>query len=184
MPTMQRPACRSICLARNAAVAALAGTAAVGLVTAGATQASAKGRPDTVKLVNHKGLGKILVNGAGRTVYIFTGDHPNKATCGGVCASIWPPLTVKKGTRVFGGPGVGHLGTIAAGRNRQVTWNRHPLYLYSLDTRSGVGNGNGVKQGSSVWYAATANRVDAKWPTTTTTRPTSGGSPPATGYGY
>jgi predicted lipoprotein with Yx(FWY)xxD motif len=187
-PSAQRPAHPLGRFARQASVAALAGMTALGLsvLTAGPATAKAKAKAkatrDTVKLVSHQGLGKILVDAGGMAVYVFSGDHPNKATCSGGCASVWPPLTIAKGAKLTGGPGVKHLGTIASGARRQVTWNKHPLYLYALDTSSGVVNGNGVKMGSYVWYAATSSRVNAKWNSSPPT--TSSGSPPATGYGY
>src|SRR5947209_3813087 len=44
-------------------------------------------------------LGVILVNGAGRTLYLFVPDKPKKVTCKGSCAVIWPPLKIKAGHR-------------------------------------------------------------------------------------
>ena len=113
----------------------------------------------TVKLVSHGTLGKILVNSAGMTVYIYTADSANKVTCTGGCLSVWPPVTVAKGAKPKGGPGVKGLGTVSSGGKLVVTWNKHPLYTYALDTGPGVVNGNAVKEGSGVWYAATAKNV-------------------------
>ena len=136
----------------------------------------------TVKLVGHGSLGKILVNSSGMTVYLLTSDPANKATCTGGCASVWPPVTIAKGTKPKGGPGVTHLGTVASGGRLQLTWNKHPLYTYALDTAPGDASGNGVKQGSGTWFAATAKHASASAAkTTTTTGGSSGGSP---GYGY
>lgn len=185
--TTAKRSIRSLRIATYGATLALAGMGALGLSASSGVTAGATARYDTVKLVTHRGLGKILVNGAGRTLYVFTGDKPNQATCTAGCASVWPPLTIAKGSKLVAGPGLRHLGTIAAGNRRQVTWNKHPLYLYALDTGPRVVNGNGVKQGSAIWYAATSSRVDAKWPSSsssTSPSPTSGGAPPATGYGY
>jgi predicted lipoprotein with Yx(FWY)xxD motif len=140
---------------------------------------------DTVKLVVHQGLGKILVDSAGKTVYIFSGDSANHATCTGRCASIWPPVTIPKGAKPRGGPGVNHLGTIKSGKRLQVTWYKHPLYTYTLDTGPGMVNGNGVKQGSNTWFVATLARVTAKKPPTMETTTTSGSTTmPPGGYGY
>ncbi len=140
---------------------------------------------DTVKLVVHQGLGRILVDAAGKTVYVFTGDSANHATCTGGCASIWPPVTLPKGAKPRGGPGVTHLGTIKSGNKLQVTWYKHPLYTYTLDSGPGMVNGNGVKQGSNTWFVATVARVTAKEQPVGTTTTTSGSTmlPPG-GYGY
>ena len=162
------------------------GIATLGLVTAallgGAVPAGASGKT-TVKLVSHSGLGKILVNGAGRTVYIFTSDSSNKSACTGGCLAVWPPVTVPKGTKPTGGPGVKGLGTIPAGSRLQVTWDKHPLYTYALDSAPGVVNGNDVKEGSGVWYAATSKVVTTGAAKTSSgANGSSGGS--TGGYGY
>lgn len=115
----------------------------------------------TVKLVSHGSLGKILVNGAGMTVYIYTADSANKSACTGTCATVWPPVIVPKGTKPKGGPGVNKLGTLSVGGKLELTWNKHPLYTYVLDTGPGVVNGNAVKEGSGVWYAATVKNASA-----------------------
>jgi predicted lipoprotein with Yx(FWY)xxD motif len=183
-PTAERSRLRTS-LATGGAALVMTALAVLGPGAAGWVPAGASTKHDTVKLVAHQGLGRILVDGAGMTVYIFTADHPNEATCTGGCAGVWPPLTIAKGSKVVAGPGISHLGTIADGKRLQVTWNKHPLYLYALDTGPGVVNGNGVKQGSATWYAATSARVDAKWPSSaTTSTSTSGGSAPPGGYGY
>ncbi len=185
----------------SAAVLGGFGTLALAPSPAGATRVhhqaanrhrhSTKGRhhpsADTVKLVKHTGLGKILVDTSGKTLYIFTGDSADKANCTGGCASIWPPLTIAKGNKPKGGPGVRQLGTIKSGDRLQVTWDKHPLYTYSLDNGPGSVNGNGVKVGGNIWYAATSKRVTSHTKpvkhTTTTTTSGSTSLPPG-GYGY
>ena len=122
------------------------GVATLGFVTAGLIGAAAPAgaaHKVTVRLVKHSGLGKILVNGAGMAVYVFTADSANKSACTGGCLAVWPPVTVAKGTKPTGGPGVKGLGTISSGGKLQVTWNKHPLYTYALDSAPGVVNGNG-----------------------------------------
>jgi predicted lipoprotein with Yx(FWY)xxD motif len=135
------------------ALGAGAGVLATATTPAGASAGT------TLKLVKHGSLGKILVNGSGATVYIFTADSANKPTCTGGCASVWPPVTVAKGVKPKGGSGISGLGTVTIGGKHQVTWDKHPLYTYTLDTGPGVVNGNGVKEGSGVWYAATKSKV-------------------------
>ncbi len=141
----------------------------------------------TVKLVGHGSLGKILVNRAGMTVYLLTSDPVNKATCTGGCASVWPPVTIPKGTKPNGGPGLTQLGTVASGGKLQLTWNKHPLYTYVLDTAPGDARGNGVKQGSGTWFAASAKHASAgasAGAAKTKTSGSSGSSGGSGGYGY
>src|SRR5258708_27441908 len=35
--------------------------------------------------------GRILRDGAGRTIYLFTHDRSSSSTCYGACATAWPP---------------------------------------------------------------------------------------------
>ena len=41
---------------------------------------------------NISGLGTVLVNGQGLTLYAFAPDKGKMVTCTGQCASVWPPL--------------------------------------------------------------------------------------------
>lgn len=166
-------------IARLALALGALGAGAGVLATATSTPAGASSGT-TLKLVKHGSLGKILVTGSGRTAYIFTADSANKPTCTGGCTSVWPPVTVAKGVKPKGESGVSGLGTVTIGGKHQVTWNKHPLYTYALDTGAGVVNGNGVKEGSGVWYAATKGKVSLA-SSSSSSGPTGGGS---SGYGY
>ena len=102
--------------------------------------------------VRNAPLGRILVDGRGRTLYLFEKDKSTPSTCYGTCASIWPPFTSK------GKPRAGH-GVLARklGRTKrtdgklEVTYNRHPLYYYSGDTKPGETNGQGLDQFGAEW---------------------------------
>jgi predicted lipoprotein with Yx(FWY)xxD motif len=169
-----------------AAAAVAGGLGALALAAPSPAGASSHGST-TVKLTSHSGYGKILVTSSGMSVYVFTADAANKSNCTGACLSLWPPVTVKKGTKPTGGPGVQHLGTIPDGSKLQVTWNKHPLYTYTLDTSAGMVNGNGVMAGSHIWYVATSSRVTSSSSgsgSTPTTAGSSGGSGGSGGYGY
>src|SRR5277367_4569926 len=98
-----------------------------------ATPAAAAGAPK-VKL-EQTSLGKILVDGAGQTLFLFTRDRHGKDSCAKVpgCLETWPALTTHR--KPIAGPGVSTslLGTIKLhGHVRQVTYAGHPLYTYSL----------------------------------------------------
>jgi predicted lipoprotein with Yx(FWY)xxD motif len=176
-PTLSKaPGSARLRIAR-VAMAASALSVGFGVVATTQTLAAAASGP-TLKLVSHGSLGKILVTSSGMTVYIFTADSANKPTCTGGCASAWPPVTVAKGVKPKGGPGVTGLGTVTISGKHQVTWNEHPLYTYALDTGPGVVNGNGVKEGSGTWWAATKKQVDL---VKSSASPSSGGTP---AYGY
>ncbi|MYZ33986.1 MULTISPECIES: hypothetical protein [unclassified Streptomyces] len=99
-------------------------------------------------------LGRILVDGAGRTLYLFEGDGKNTSTCTGPCAKIWPPLTVATRATAGGGGVEKSLLAIAvrADGARQVTYNGHPLYTFEDDHKPGDTNGQGDISFHHRWY--------------------------------
>jgi predicted lipoprotein with Yx(FWY)xxD motif len=106
----------------------------------------------TVKAAS-TGVGKVLVGPNGLTLYILTSDHTNSSSCTGTCVDDWPPLTVKSGTKVVGGPGV--KGTFAtftrSDGTRQVSYRGKPLYSFAGDRSAGDTNGEGI---GGVWFVA------------------------------
>jgi predicted lipoprotein with Yx(FWY)xxD motif len=107
-------------------------------------------------------LGKILVDGNGRSLYLFEADTANKSNCSGACLSSWPALTSDT-TPAASGALTGRFATIAAaGGKRQVTYNGHPLYLYAGDQQAGDTAGEGLKDFGAEWYALSpsGNKID------------------------
>jgi predicted lipoprotein with Yx(FWY)xxD motif len=98
------------------------------------------------------GLGTVLVNGTGRTVYEFAKDTGSTSACNGGCASIWPPLAAPA-TLPASLPGVsGQLGsTTRTDGSRQLTIAGHPVYTYSGDNAAGQTNGQGLQLNGGVW---------------------------------
>ena len=99
-------------------------------------------------------LGKIIVDGHGRTLYLFEKDTRGRSACSGTCAMYWPPVTTR-GTPVAGrGLKSSLLGMIRrANGARQVTYAGHPLYRYVLDTKAGQTNGEGLQDFGAGWDA-------------------------------
>ena len=93
-------------------------------------------------------LGTILVDGAGRTLYLFTKDSPGTSTCTGGCLAAWPPLL---GTATAGsGVDASLLGTLTRPDGKtQVSYKGMPLYYWARDTAPGQTNGQGVQ---GVWW--------------------------------
>jgi predicted lipoprotein with Yx(FWY)xxD motif len=111
------------------------------------------GRTATVGLENDSSLGKVLVDSRGRTLYLFKKDTGSKSTCTGACASGWPPLV--SSSKPVAGPGLtaAKLGTTSRSDGRpQVTYNGHPLYRYSGDTKAGQANGQGLSAFGAAWF--------------------------------
>jgi predicted lipoprotein with Yx(FWY)xxD motif len=83
--------------------------------------------------------GKALFGPSGKVLYVFGADRGSKSSCYGVCAKAWPPLLTTG--KPLAGPGVRAklLGTTRRRNGTlQVTYNRHPLYYFSEDTRSKI----------------------------------------------
>ncbi len=104
-------------------------------------------------------LGRILVDGDGRTLYLYVKDQGTKSACDGRCAHVWPPVTVA-GTPIAG-PGVIAAKLTTTRRpdhGRQLVYNGHPLYTLTSDVRPGQISGEGFL---GTWYviSAAGNRV-------------------------
>jgi predicted lipoprotein with Yx(FWY)xxD motif len=137
----------------SAAIAATAASADPGTPAAHSSSAA------TVAL-RHTGLGSILVNSSGRTLYEFTRDHTNKNTCAPIsgCSEAWPPL--KTSGRPTGGSGIkaSLLSSInLPGGGKQVTYAGHPLYTYSGDSGPGKTSYVGARAFGGTWYAISAS---------------------------
>ena len=100
------------------------------------------------------GLGKVVADGQGFTLYMYAPDHQGASTCAGICAKQWPPLVLPRGvTRPTAGPGISTalLGTVRRSDGTlQVTYNRWPLYLWQGDTAPGQATGQAYDMG--LWY--------------------------------
>ena len=136
------------------AALALAGCGGSGNATASAppTQTS-KTQTSTVDVAD-SGLGKILVDAKGRTLYLFEKDSGTKSTCSGACATDWPPLRSDGKPTAGAGAKSSELGTTPRSDGAaQVTYNGHPLYLYQGDQNPGDTNGQGVNAFGALWFA-------------------------------
>jgi predicted lipoprotein with Yx(FWY)xxD motif len=88
--------------------------------------------------VHSSRYGRIITDGHGRTLYLFTREHSARSRCYGACANAWPPL-VAHGP-LAAGRGARHslLGTTRRrDGSRQVTYRGHPLYYYVGESRAG-----------------------------------------------
>jgi predicted lipoprotein with Yx(FWY)xxD motif len=127
-----------------------------------ANAGAAPGAGTTVALAKLK-VGTALVDGQGRTLYLFEADKGSTSTCNSACASLWPPATTSG--KPTAGPGVdaAKLGTTKRSDGTlEVTYNGHPLYRYAPDTKAGDATGQGLNQFGAPWYvlAASGNKID------------------------
>ncbi len=119
--------------------------------TAGA--AAAVGTPSGTVNVASTGLGKILVDSSGLTLYLFEADNGTTSSCSGACAAAWPPLVTSGKPTAGGGVNASLLGTTRRSDGTiQVTYNDHPLYRFASDTKPGDTTGQGVNGFGALWY--------------------------------
>lgn len=148
---------RSSALAHTTTVAALLLAGALALVACGGGGASSvksgSGGMATVKTASESGVGTVLTNASGKTLYLFERDHQSKVTCTGTCAKYWPPLEIKSGKPVAGAGVKGSmLGTIKSGGHTVVTYNGWPLYTYVGDSKPKQDHGEGKNLSGGLWY--------------------------------
>jgi predicted lipoprotein with Yx(FWY)xxD motif len=98
-------------------------------------------------------LGMILVDGSGRTLYLFEKDQPDQSACSDTCAAAWPVDNSSGTPKAGSGVKASLLGTIKRSDGAtQVTYNHHPLYYYSGDSGPGQQNGQGLNAFGAAWF--------------------------------
>jgi len=128
---------------------ATATTVAAGSGSSNSVPAAGSGVPAgaTELKVASSSLGDIVVDGEGRTLYLFTADDGTTSACTGGCATAWPALVAP----AEAGSGVTGAVTEAtqADGAKQIALNGHLLYYYAADAAPGATSGQGV---SGKWY--------------------------------
>jgi predicted lipoprotein with Yx(FWY)xxD motif len=117
---------------RRALITVLLVAAALALVPAAAMAAG-----PSVE-VHGSRYGRILTDGGGRTLYLFTRERSARSRCYGACAKAWPPLIAHAPLAAGRGARRSLLGTTRRrDGSRQVTYRGHPLYYYVGERRAG-----------------------------------------------
>ena len=95
------------------------------------------------------GLGTILTDSAGRTLYTFTKDQSGVSNCYDACATYWPPLLSETPPSAQAGFNGAFATTTRTDGSHQVTYNGMPLYYFIADKNPGDVHGY-AKNG--VWF--------------------------------
>ena len=111
----------------------------------------------TISAKSVPGVGTVLVNGQGQTLYMLTSEKGGKITCTAAngCIQAWPETLLTSGATAAAGSGVHSslLGTVKdASGNLEVTYNHWPLYTFSGDSGPGVAKGQGLTSFGGTWY--------------------------------
>jgi predicted lipoprotein with Yx(FWY)xxD motif len=120
-----------------------------------------------VSLRKLPGVGAVLVDRSGKTLYSPQQEANGKIMCTGGCLSFWFPVRVAAGIALRPPAGVtGALGSIhRPGGLTQLTYNGKPLYTFRLDQAPGQAHGNDFTDhfgGTAfTWHALTASGAPA-----------------------
>jgi predicted lipoprotein with Yx(FWY)xxD motif len=139
-----------------ALLAVVAALAATGSSATARTHRDAAAKRVTVSTRTVKGLGTILVNSRGLTLYMFVRDKQKKVTCTSAsCVALWPPLKLPSGAKAVAA-GKAKKALLASDPNpkggRVVTYNRWPLYTYAGDSKPGQTTGQALNLNGGLWY--------------------------------
>jgi predicted lipoprotein with Yx(FWY)xxD motif len=132
-------------------------------------QADAPAAEDAALATASSGLGEIVVDAEGRTVYYFDKDTAGSgaSACTGQCLDNWPAVTADSSTPAVDGV-TGEVGTIERNDGtRQVTLDGMPLYTFVGDAEAGDVAGQGVQ---GVWWVVAPDGAKVS------------AAPPAPGY--
>lgn len=97
----------------------------------------------------------VLTDAAGRTLYTFDKDQPNKSNCQGGCLQNWPPYVAAP---TPGAKPVSGVGRFEHDDMQHWTFNGSPLYYFIGDAKPGDRNGDGK---GGVWHVVKPGAASA-----------------------
>ena len=173
----------SLALGAAATVAACGSSSSSGAAAGSSSSApaGASSAAVTISAQNVPGVGTVLVNAQGKTLYLLTSEKGGKITCTAAngCTQAWPETLVSSGTATAGrGVQSSLLGTVKdASGKLEVTYNHWPLYTFAGDSGPGVAKGQGISNFGGTWYVLNGSGNPV---TSSQSSSSSGGG----GYGY
>ena len=148
-------------MSRRAVLYSVLCAAAILFTACGESTAAVSGTPlnaspvttATIAAASNSKLGQILVDGNGRTVYLFAADTATTSTCYGECAQYWPPVLTSGQPVAGSGASASLLGTTQrTDGSTEVTYGGHPLYYVVTDKNAGDTSGQAVNNYGGLWY--------------------------------
>jgi predicted lipoprotein with Yx(FWY)xxD motif len=165
---------------------AIALLAAIILVLALSGGSAARTRPTASRSTGelstrHTPLGQILVDGGGRSLYLFEADKPNRSTLSAAGLKVWPAFAASRVPRAAGGVSAAHISLIRTNGGTQVAYFGHPLYYFVGDEMPGDTAGQGLREFGALWFAVSpSGRAD----TQAHAAAAAASAPAPTGYSY
>jgi predicted lipoprotein with Yx(FWY)xxD motif len=133
------------------------GTAA-GSPSSSAPAGASSAASATISTKSVHGVGTVLVNGQGQTLYMLTSEKGGKNTCtqANGCTQAWPETLLTNGVttaKAGGGVQSSLLGAVKdASGKLEVTYNHWRLYTFSGDSGPGAAKGQGLTSFGGTWY--------------------------------
>jgi predicted lipoprotein with Yx(FWY)xxD motif len=134
-----------------------------GTLTQPAAQSSQPAKKQQIVVVSTRtvrGLGRVLVDAHGHTLYMFVPDKRKRVTCRAGCAKVWPPLKLAAGAKSVAKNGA-KAKLLGSDPNPQggrvVTYARWPLYTYVGDRAPGSATGQALNLSGGLWYVLSPN---------------------------
>jgi predicted lipoprotein with Yx(FWY)xxD motif len=168
-----------LALGTAAAVAACGSSPSSSSAPADASSAASA----TVSAKSVPGVGIVLVDGQGQTLYMLTSEKGGKITCtqANGCTQAWPETLLSNGAMTAkAGSGVQSslLGAVKdANGNLEVTYNHWWLYTFAGDSGPGAAKGQGLTSFGGTWYVLNGSGNPV-------TSSPSGNASSGGGYGY
>jgi predicted lipoprotein with Yx(FWY)xxD motif len=97
--------------------------------------------------------GKIIVDGSGRTLYLFDIERDHMPLCKAACAVAWPPLLAAGAAASAPELDQALIATVVRNDGAlQLAYNGHPLYYYAGDHAAGEIKCQAVIEFGGGWY--------------------------------
>jgi predicted lipoprotein with Yx(FWY)xxD motif len=137
--------------------------------------------PVSVNAAEVDGVGRVLTDQAGMTLYRYDRDaaDPPASECDGICVRAWPPVVVEDLSEVVvSGMARNLLGTLTRPDDtRQLTVGGWPVYRFARDSAPGEAGGQGA---GGVWFAIGPDGGKVGAPAATAPPPAGGTGPALT----
>lgn len=114
------------------------------------------------------GVGTVLVDNAGKTLYFTDSDMPGAIKCTAECNSVWIPAAAPSGVTLGA-----NMGTVQRpDGTSQLTYQSKPLYTFTLDTKEKPSFGNNQTDSFAgtdfTWHAVIVSASNQPAPTSDT----------------
>lgn len=129
-------------------------TAPPAATTAAPAATTAAPAADATIALAESSLGSIIVDAAGKSLYLFTPDSAGDPTCYDDCAATWPPLLATGAVVAGTGLDASKLTTVdRTDGTKQVKYGDWPLYYFAADAAAGDVKGQAIGE---KWYVVDA----------------------------